>query len=160
MVSSQNSITSVCFYTVWNTHIYIYIYIYRVHGITLSSGFTAKNGARKGVLDIGVLVTDGVSTFRKKTLQETKLCKKAGIQLFAIGVAIPTNVEIQQIGSRPKKDHVFTIKHFPDLLHKARDIHHKMCENINKARKRTGRLDKIVFRCSQLLINNYQSCSL
>lgn len=52
-------------------------------------GFTVANGARKGVAQIGIVITDGNSTNPYKTREVAAQVLSRGIYMFAIGKMSP-----------------------------------------------------------------------
>ncbi|XP_064644645.1 collagen alpha-4(VI) chain-like [Lineus longissimus] len=95
-------------------------------------GFTAANGDRPGVHNIGILVTDGISWAQQATLNQATLTKRAGVELFCVGVQIPSTGQIYQIASKPVKKHVFVVKKFVQMSGKAPMISKKICKFVNK----------------------------
>lgn len=49
-------------------------------------GFSRRNGQRKGVTRIGVVITDGNSTNPYRTKDQAQAVKNKGISMFAIGM--------------------------------------------------------------------------
>ncbi|XP_064644507.1 collagen alpha-1(XII) chain-like [Lineus longissimus] len=94
-------------------------------------GFKASRGDRPSVHNVIVLVTDGVSNKRKLTLQEAEYTKRVGIEIFAVGVQIPTKVEVRKIASKPTKEHLAIIKLFHAMNQHAGGIANNLCHSVN-----------------------------
>ncbi|XP_069134272.1 collagen alpha-3(VI) chain-like [Argopecten irradians] len=75
----------------------------------LDEGFTVEMGARKGVAQIGIIVTDGNSTNPYSTRTEAALVHNKGIYMFAIGVGAVYRPELDILASDPNSDFVFTV---------------------------------------------------
>ncbi|KAK7501883.1 hypothetical protein BaRGS_00006969, partial [Batillaria attramentaria] len=78
--------------------------------------FTSANGDRPGVLNIGVVITDGKSNDATETARAARECRSAGITMFAIGVGngIPTS-ELNEIATDPDYNHVLKATGYSDL---------------------------------------------
>ncbi|CAI9724609.1 Hypothetical predicted protein [Octopus vulgaris] len=100
----------------------------------LSNGFSTTSGARANAHHVVVLITDGQSVFRKKTIDAGKALQHAGIQVYAIGVGNATDhTELNAIASSAKTFFTVPDYHTLDLIE----------ENINKiickdAKNQTG----------------------
>lgn len=78
--------------------------------------------ARRDVAHVGIVLTDGESFSREKTIYEAELTKKDGIYMFAIGIGYRYILEeLVEIGSKPTKDFVFTVNSY-DALKTIKDI--------------------------------------
>ncbi|XP_064644644.1 cartilage matrix protein-like [Lineus longissimus] len=96
------------------------------------NGFTAANGDRPGVHNIGILITDGISNNPYQTIAEATACKRAGIELFCVGAQIPSMKEVTAIASKPKKPHLFRVNKFHQMKSQAPAIFKKICSQISK----------------------------
>ena len=80
--------------------------------------FNVANGDRPDVIDIGILMTDGVSTGNgdRTAKQAAKDAKDANIKLITIGITDDIDpYELNDIASEPKKDHMFEAETFKQL---------------------------------------------
>ncbi|GAB1608200.1 collagen alpha-4(VI) chain-like [Argonauta hians] len=84
------------------------------------------NNARPGVQKIGIVLTDGVSTYRYKTIAEAGLAKKEGILMMAIGVGRKIDME-ELKGIASGKDYVFTVDSFDALQQIKVELGMKTC---------------------------------
>nr|KAG5710001.1 hypothetical protein BaRGS_030077 [Batillaria attramentaria] len=78
--------------------------------------FTSANGDRPGVLNIGVVITDGKSNDATETARAARECRSAGITMFAIGVGnrIPIS-ELNEIATDPDYNHVLKATGYSNL---------------------------------------------
>lgn len=78
--------------------------------------FSPSNGARINVPKIGILLTDGKSTYSSKTKEEARLAKESGIKILAIGIGFKVNDdELEAVVSPPAEDNYFHKSSFDDL---------------------------------------------
>ncbi|XP_013410815.1 uncharacterized protein LOC106173996 isoform X2 [Lingula anatina] len=79
--------------------------------------FKPANGDRPNVQNIGIVITDGKSNNgRKFSKDAADAARKAGIEVFAIGVGSGVDQnELKDIGNDPDKDYVFTVGNFDAL---------------------------------------------
>ncbi|XP_045156317.2 collagen alpha-6(VI) chain-like [Mercenaria mercenaria] len=69
--------------------------------------------ARENVAHVVILLTDGMSTDTKLTLEESKILKRRGTYLFVIGIGDQVDTkELQEISSNPHQDFVFLMEDF------------------------------------------------
>ena len=93
--------------------------------------FNQKNGDRPGVPNIGIIVTDGRSAKPDDTSTQAKLARKAGINLFSVGVGSAVSLkELNAIATDPDKDHVLTVSHFDKLAGISALFTQKACQGI------------------------------
>ncbi|KAK2165643.1 hypothetical protein LSH36_47g02029 [Paralvinella palmiformis] len=75
--------------------------------------FVAERGDRPDAINIAVVVTDGKSNNRKRTLEEAVATRKAGIHIVVIGVGSSIEEEeLRGIATDPDDDNVFIVKDF------------------------------------------------
>ena len=90
--------------------------------------FTAANGDRDGVQNIGVIITDGVSDNHIATVEEAKLARAQGIILLAVGAGSVVNPqELEAIASYPSQGNVFRVEDVDSLDSIERDIVRTLC---------------------------------
>lgn len=78
--------------------------------------FTPRYGSRKNSIHVAVIITDGKSQDRKRTIQTAAHARKAGIHVFAIGVGdLVEYRELEEIASRPPEEYVFEVDDFKSL---------------------------------------------
>ena len=67
--------------------------------------FTQANGDRPNVQNIGIVVTDGESTFDKeKTVPEAEAARAQGIRVYSVGITSAVNeVELRSMASMPQE---------------------------------------------------------
>ncbi|XP_069135604.1 cartilage matrix protein-like [Argopecten irradians] len=75
----------------------------------ITEGFTVGNGARQGVAQIAVILTDGNSTNPTLTLPAAQAVQNRGIYVFAIGVGGVYRPELEMLASDPSSEFVFTV---------------------------------------------------
>lgn len=69
---------------------------------------------REGVPLVGIVVTDGISKYPKKTANQAALAKEFGVNMYSVGVTYLTDInELQDIASNPSQ--VLTVESF-DML--------------------------------------------
>ncbi|XP_033748050.1 cartilage matrix protein-like [Pecten maximus] len=81
----------------------------------MNEGFTVGNGARKGVAQVGIIVTDGNSTDPYKTRRQAAQVLNKGIYMFAIGIGSVNRAELNTLASDPNSDYVFTVENLGAL---------------------------------------------
>ncbi|CAH1791714.1 unnamed protein product [Owenia fusiformis] len=79
--------------------------------------FSNSYGGRGGdVPRIAVVITDGISSDRKKTVLEAKQLHQKGVTVFAIGVGANINKkELEAIASDPDEQYVYTVDNYDAL---------------------------------------------
>ncbi|XP_046581490.1 collagen alpha-5(VI) chain-like [Haliotis rubra] len=85
-----------------------------------------RNVARKGVIKMAVVVTDGMSYDPLLTAKEAKLTKDSGIFMFAIGPSFDP-VEMKAIGSHPEERFVFHVNTLDALDRMTAILKEEMC---------------------------------
>ena len=70
--------------------------------------FTSQRGDRANVPNIAILITDGESTIDpEQTVPEANNARQKGITVFAIGIALKSQTELEAIGNKPSEEYVF-----------------------------------------------------
>lgn len=78
--------------------------------------FTHRYGSRSNAAHVAILITDGKSTDRGKTLKAAERVREAGIHLFAIGVGDQVDFrELEELASSPTWDYVFEVDDYTSL---------------------------------------------
>ncbi|GAB1600458.1 hypothetical protein Ahia01_000323800 [Argonauta hians] len=91
--------------------------------------FTPSNGDRSNVINIVIVVTDGRSTRKTKTIEAASRLHKTNTVVFVIGVGSKLDaVELNSIASKPSKDHIYNVKNFAILKSIENKIINKTCE--------------------------------
>lgn len=94
--------------------------------------FTPRYGSRTDAVHVAVIVTDGKSQDRKKTIETAALARKAGIHVFAIGVGdLVEYRELEEIASRPPEEYVFAVDDFKGLDAMKYILANKTCTGMN-----------------------------
>ncbi|XP_067667687.1 collagen alpha-3(VI) chain-like [Haliotis asinina] len=103
--------------------------------------FAPENGAREGVTHIAVVLTDGESDNTELTNVAASLAKKAGIQIFAIGVGHRVVYsELRNIASEPDSQYMFHVGNFRALDSIKDNLAIRTCAATTKAPSTTERL--------------------
>ena len=91
--------------------------------------FTEKNGARRGIPHIVIVITDGKSNNPQITQQEAAKAQAQGIYMFAIGVgANADQSELHALASDPDDHYLFTVDDYTALLFIEDIVAIKTCE--------------------------------
>lgn len=78
--------------------------------------FSEDNGDRHGVPNICILITDGVSNINsRRTIPEAEYAKASGIHIFAIGIGLKDQREINEMASKPASTNAFAVRTFDEL---------------------------------------------
>ena len=78
-----------------------------------------------------ILVTDGQSSNRDKTVVAAKLMKEAGIHVFAIGVGKAVDFrELEEVASQPPEDFVYNVDDYKSLDAMKYIIANRTCRGI------------------------------
>lgn len=89
---------------------------------TMRLNFFNEKDARKDVVHLAIVITDGKSGNREETKIEAKVLREAGISVFAVGVGKRVDVEeLHLIASEPSRDHVFHVENY-EALHKIKEL--------------------------------------
>ena len=91
--------------------------------------FTAKNGDRKGVPNILMLITDGQSNVNeRKTTNEARRVRRAKIHVTAIGVGMDAR-PLRKIVSPPFRENMRVVTNFDQLASIRRNISADICQS-------------------------------
>ncbi|XP_071148584.1 matrilin-3-like [Mytilus edulis] len=78
--------------------------------------FSVANGDRRGVPDICLILTDGVSNINsRRTIPEAGKSRDAGIHIYAIGIGLRDTRELDGIASVPSRENSFNVQSFDEL---------------------------------------------
>ncbi|KAL5016430.1 hypothetical protein ScPMuIL_006019 [Solemya velum] len=78
--------------------------------LLLEEGFSSRHGARTGVAQIAIVITDGLSRVPEETVVNAGKVKDSGIYVFAIGVGANADKgELGAMASTPTADYLFTV---------------------------------------------------
>ena len=81
-----------------------------------SQMFTARNGDRPGVPNIGIIVTDGVSNINsRRTIPEAENARQDDIHIYAIGIGLTDTRELDAMASVPAAENSFAVNDFDEL---------------------------------------------
>lgn len=93
--------------------------------------FTRGNGDRRGVPNICIIITDGVSNINfARTLPEAEKARKKGIHIYAVGIALQDLKEVNGIASEPASENVFSVNTFDELEGLDETIFESTCSGI------------------------------
>ncbi|CAG5132865.1 unnamed protein product, partial [Candidula unifasciata] len=116
-------------------------------------GFGAGE-ARKGVAQIIVTVTDGLSQEPKKTAKAAEEARRKGVYMFAIGVGQEVDPqELSDISSDPDEDFVFSVDDFKALSSVTNLLALKTCEALSKPPRDDRNRPQQLAKCSTLASN-------
>lgn len=95
---------------------------------TQESMFITSYGDRPEVQNVAIIITDGISNINSwRTKPEADKAKEAGIRIFAIGVGIEDETELNNIASLPLEDNRISIKYFDELQKKTDVMYLSLC---------------------------------
>ena len=98
---------------------------------TLKNIFS-KNGARDTAKQVAIIITDGES-LQDKVTEPAKKMRKAGVEIFAIGVGSSYNrEELEDMATNPDDEHVFHVDNFDNILAIEREILRDVCQVTGK----------------------------
>lgn len=90
--------------------------------------FTPENGDREDAPNIALVLTDGVSNIEPKyTIIEALRAHSAGIHIYAIGIRLTEQTELQNIASKPASENSFRVDDFSELVKIKEDVFSKFC---------------------------------
>jgi collagen type VI alpha len=92
--------------------------------------FTPAGGARSGVKDVMIVVTDGLSNVQpQNTIPQATLAKQAGIEIYSIGIGPDVNpAEIDGMASTPTQGHTVYVKGTADVATGAKTLLDLLCQ--------------------------------
>uniref|UniRef100_A0A3Q2G2Y4 Collagen type XIV alpha 1 chain n=1 Tax=Cyprinodon variegatus TaxID=28743 RepID=A0A3Q2G2Y4_CYPVA len=90
--------------------------------------FKPESGSRAGVPKIGILITDGKS--QDDVVPPAESLRKAGVELFAIGVKNADENELRSIASEPHHSHVYNVADFNIMSSIVEGLTKKVCEQV------------------------------
>ncbi|XP_061572452.1 collagen alpha-1(XIV) chain [Cololabis saira] len=99
----------------------------------LENSFKAESGSRIGVPKIGILITDGKS--QDDVIPPADRLRKAGVELFAIGVKNADENELRSIASQPDDTHVFNVADFSIMSSILEGLTRTVCEQVEQQDK-------------------------
>ncbi|KAM6909847.1 collagen alpha-1(XIV) chain-like [Xenentodon cancila] len=94
----------------------------------LENSFKPESGSRTGVPKIGILITDGKS--QDDVIPAAEKLRKAGVELFAIGVKNADENELRSIASQPDDTHVFNVADFSIMSSILEGLSRIVCEQV------------------------------
>ena len=91
--------------------------------------FTAINGDRTGVKNIGVFVSDGYSNMEEQnTVPEAHRVKDKNIEMYAVALGESPNLkELNEIVSAPESTHIFRLKDEQQVMASALQLVNQLC---------------------------------
>ncbi|XP_039592174.1 collagen alpha-6(VI) chain-like isoform X1 [Polypterus senegalus] len=95
---------------------------------------SAGSRAEDGVIQVGVVITDGQSQDGVKEAAEA--IKESGITLYAIGIKDADLSELSEIASDPDDKHVYSVQDFAALKVISENIIQELCHNVEEATRR------------------------
>lgn len=97
--------------------------------IVRSEMFTQANGDRPDVPNVAIIVTDGISNLNaRRTIPEAEQAHADGIHIFAIGIGVPDNRELDGMASKPVERNRFTVDDFSELVGLRNAISSALCD--------------------------------
>ena len=102
-----------------------------LHKALRAEMFNQATGDRRGVPNVVIFVTDGVSNLNsERTIPETLLTHAAGIHVFVIGIGLTgETLEIKALSSAPVEENRFLVENFDQLQDIKKAMFTKMCES-------------------------------
>lgn len=90
--------------------------------------FTPQHGDRHDVPNFAIILTDGVSTVNSMhTIPEAELTREAGIIVYAVGIGLTDNTEINDVADKPLDEHRYLVDDFPDLQQLDERVFNSIC---------------------------------
>ena len=75
-----------------------------------------KQKWRENVPKVGIVVTDGISKNRTKTLRQARTLKRMGVKMFSVGVGLANFIDYDELnGVASNKDQVLMVDSFDEL---------------------------------------------
>ena len=91
--------------------------------------FNKRYGDRKGVPNIAIVITDGMSSNSRLTISEAKRLQRSGVRMFSIGIGRNLRQsELIAMASRPTSEHQFRINNFAGLKSIKKEITMNTCK--------------------------------
>uniref|UniRef100_A0A3B5MBE3 Uncharacterized protein n=1 Tax=Xiphophorus couchianus TaxID=32473 RepID=A0A3B5MBE3_9TELE len=90
--------------------------------------FKPESGSRVGLPKIGILITDGKS--QDDVVPPAESLRKAGVELFAIGVKNADENELRSIASEPHHTHVYNVADFNIMSSIVEGLTKTVCEQV------------------------------
>ncbi|WAQ98536.1 MATN1-like protein [Mya arenaria] len=116
--------------------------------------FQHRYGSRPFANHVVIVITDGRSQDRKKTIEAAKLMRASGIHVFAIGVGDGVEYrELEEIATRPPEDYVFEVDDFKSLDAMKYIIANKTCQGTLRTTTTTTPLPTVPSRPIPGVIN-------
>lgn len=104
--------------------------------------FSYRNGDRPNARNIAFIITDGVSNINQNRLEdEVNLAKEEGIQIYAVGIGLSDDTEINLIASPPSSEHVYSVINFDELRNLDERIYESLCP------------------CKSVHVNQFEKCN-
>lgn len=89
--------------------------------------FTVDSGGRVGIPKIAIILTDGRSNLKKKTLEEAKLLHKDPIRVYAIGVG--NNLDKDELSAiASKQENIYLVQDFNALKTIENTVRQNICK--------------------------------
>ncbi|KAM4580530.1 collagen alpha-1(XIV) chain isoform 2-T2 [Odontesthes bonariensis] len=99
----------------------------------LENCFKPESGSRVGVPKIGILITDGRS--QDDVIPPAESLRKAGVELFAIGVKNADENELRSIASEPDDTHVYNVADFSIMSSIVEGLTRIVCDQVEQQDK-------------------------
>lgn len=90
--------------------------------------FVNQRGRRKGVQQVAMVITDGPS--QDNVSEEATALRRAGVTVYAVGIANASESELLEMVSHPPDRHVFNVESFSKLRPLQQTLQKIMCYNI------------------------------
>lgn len=90
--------------------------------------FSFANGDRPDARNIALILTDGVSNINANRLtDEAERARDEGIHIYAVGIGLSDDTELNQIASIPASENTFSVKDFDELKNLDEQIFRSLC---------------------------------
>ncbi|BFZ01766.1 hypothetical protein BsWGS_04805 [Bradybaena similaris] len=110
--------------------------------------------ARKGVAQIIITITDGLSQEPKKTAEAAAEAKRKGVYMFAVGVGPEVDAqELSDISSDPDEDFVFSVDDYTALASVTKLLALKTCKAVTNVPKDDTIRPQQLVKCSTMASN-------
>lgn len=102
--------------------------------------FTTDNGDRPDVMNIAIVITDGVSNINsRRTIPEAETAHGEGIFIYTVGIGLTDRTELDAIATPPASSNSFVVDTFDELKGFEDTVFTSLCP---------GRLLRIIHTCS------------